>query len=333
MKTRFTLFFCAVGLAFGSSIPVKAQVTHQVVDEVVAQVNDDVITWSRLQSEIRRRVEALKKMGWSERHATDEIAKHRAELVATLVDEQLLFQKGKELELSEKVENEVNRRLALTTTPKPDSLAQESAEEIRASLRTAIMIESVFAQEVDSPLFASFSLEDLQAYFAAHKDKFLVVETVTLSEIFLSSAGKDEAQVKAKADQLVTRLRDGADFATLAAANSDRDEEGKHSAPTKGGKVGTFELPSLREDIAAGILNIKEGAVSDPLKTNGGYQILRVDARTPAGAPAFKQSRVREAMTAERSAKAHEEYLQHLRAEAYIRIAKNYEAAVVAPER
>lgn len=331
MKSTFSSIACAVPLALGLLIAppalAQAQEAHQVVDEVIAQVNDDVITLSRLQSESKRRIEALKKMGWSEQHATDEVTKHRDQLIATLINEQLLLQKGKELDLSEKVEAELNRRLDETTMHQLDPTENELYEQMRITLRTEITIQAVFEQEVDAILFAGFSLADLHSYFETHKDKFRIPETVTLSEIFLSSAGKDDAQVKAKANQLVAQLRAGADFARMATTHSDRDEEGKRLAPTKGGKVGTFELPNLRENIATAIRNIKAGAVSDPLKTNNGYQILRIDERTPARAPVFNQNRAREAMTAERSPKAHEEYLQQLRDEAYIQIAKNYHDA------
>ena len=53
-----------------------------------------------------------------------------------------------------------------------------------------------------------------------------------------------------------------------------------------GGKVGLLIVSDLRPDIAAAIKNVKAGAVTDPFKTDEGYQILRVDTRT-AGSSAF----------------------------------------------
>ena len=43
----------------------------QVVDEVIAQINDDVITLSMLKRETKERIEALKQSGMSEQQATD----------------------------------------------------------------------------------------------------------------------------------------------------------------------------------------------------------------------------------------------------------------------
>ncbi len=69
----------------------------QVIDEVVVQVNDDVITLSRLKRETRERVEALKQNGMTEQQALAEATKKQPELIAILINEQLLLQKGKEL--------------------------------------------------------------------------------------------------------------------------------------------------------------------------------------------------------------------------------------------
>src|SRR6185295_11390467 len=71
------------------------------------------------------------------------------------------------------------------------------------------------------------------------------------------------------------------------------------------------------------------GAVSEPLRTNDGYQIFRVEDRSAASTAAtFNENQVREAMTIERGAKAREDYLQSLRNEAYIKISANYADAV-----
>src|SRR5439155_22660907 len=83
-----------------------------VVDEVIAQVNDAVVTLSQLKREMKYAVEVYKqKKGMTEQQATAEVEKHRPEMIATLINEQLLIQKGKELEFTQKVEDEVNKRM------------------------------------------------------------------------------------------------------------------------------------------------------------------------------------------------------------------------------
>jgi len=195
--------------------------------------------------------------------------------------------------------------------------------EIRQTMRTEIMKQAVLEGEVDSKLFYGVSVDELHKYFDAHRDKFVTPESVELSEIFLSLAGKQEASVKTQATQLVEQLRKGADFATLAKAYSERGKE-------NGGKVGMFQVSDLRPDIAGAIKNVKAGGVSEPLRTDEGYQILRVDVRNAGtSAPTFNENKVREAITMERSPQGHEDYLQGLRDDAYIKVAKDYRDSVM----
>jgi parvulin-like peptidyl-prolyl isomerase len=189
------------------------------------------------------------------------------------------------------------------------------------------MKQAVLEGEVDSKLFFGLSTDELHKYFDAHRDKFLKPETVDLSEIFLSLAGKPEADVRARASQLVDQLRKGADFCTLATAYSERQANPGSPKPCK---VGLFQVTDLRPDIAAAIKNVKAGGVSDPLRTDEGYQILRVDVRTAgSNTPTFNETHVREAITMERSPKAHDDYLQGLRDDAYIKVAKDYSDSVL----
>ena len=312
----------------------------QVVDEVIAQINDDVITLSMLKRESKERIDTLKQNGMPEQQAIDEVAKRQAELIATLINEQLLLQKGKQLDLANEVEAEVNKRMlevakeqGITSIEKLDAAMRESGLDpvaTRQTLRIEIMKQAVIQQEVDRKIFFGLPMDELKKYFETHRDKFRKPESVTVSEIFLSSAGKNEADVKARAMELVAQLRAGAEFGVLAAANSEREVNGVRSAPQNKGKVGAFEVPNLREDIATAIKNVKVGGVSDPLRTNDGYQIFRVDERTPASdAAVFNENQVREAMTIERSSKQRDDYLQNLRNEAYIKVSKDYSAAVM----
>ena len=344
MKSKF-LSLIVAGLALCAVLILKPAPTfaqegeQRVVDEVIAQVNDDVITLSQLRREMKERVETLKQGGMTEQQANDEVNKRQAELIATLVNEQLLMQRGKELNLSNDVEAQVNQRMlevakdqGITSIEKLDAAMRESGIDpaaTRQTLRIEMMKQAVIQQEVDRKIFFGLTMDELKKYFAEHQDKFRKPESVTLSEIFLSTAGKNEAEVKAKALQLVAQLRGGADFGAVAVANSEREQNGVRLAPETKGKVGAFEMPSLRDDIAGAIKDVKAGGISEPLRTNDGYQVFRVDERTAGSAIAtFNENQVREAITMERTSKQREEYLQKLRNEGYIKISETYRQAV-----
>jgi peptidyl-prolyl cis-trans isomerase SurA len=334
------MFLFAVVIITGASPRVLAQEGEvQVIDEVVVQVNDDVITLSRLKRETKERVEALKQNGMSAEQALAEATKKQPELIVILINEQLLLQRGKELDLASDIEAAVNRRMldiareqGITSIEKLEQVMRESGLDpagVRQTMRSEMMKQAVFQQEVDRVLFYGPSADDLKKYFEANKEKFRTPESVTLSEIFLSTQKKDEAAVKARAMELVTQLRAGADFGALAASNSEREKNGVRTAPQDKGRAGVFEVPSLREDIAGALKNVKVGGVTEILKSPDGFQILRVDERTPASATVkFEDNKVREAMMAERQPKEREAFLEKLRNEAFIKISETYRASV-----
>src|SRR5438067_5082801 len=112
MKLKIiNVLFIAIAFAFSPSLVRAQEGEPVVVDEVIAQVNDGVVTLSQLKREMKERADTLKQNGMTEQQANAEVEKHKAELIATLVNEQLLLQKGKELDLTEKVEAEVNKRM------------------------------------------------------------------------------------------------------------------------------------------------------------------------------------------------------------------------------
>ena len=311
-----------------------------VIDEVIAQVNDDVITLSMLKRENRERIEALKQeRKMTAQQAADEVNKHQAELIATLINERLLLQKGKELDLATEIEAEVNSRMlqiakeqGINSIEKLYEAMRQSGIDpvgVRETMRAEMTKQAVMQQEVDRRVYLGFSSDEVKKYFDAHKDQFRKPASITLSEIFLSTADKDDAAVKARATELVAQLRAGADFKAVAGANSEREKNGKRTAPEDGGKVGAFEIPSLRDDLQAIVKDMKVGGITDPIKGPDGYQILRVDERTEAGAAAtFNDNQVRQAMLADRGNKDRDDYLQTLRNEAFIKVSESYRADV-----
>lgn len=306
-----------------------------VVDEVIAQVNDGIVTLSQLKREMKERVGTMTQSGMTAQQASAEVEKKKPELIAILINEQLLLQKGKELDFTQRVEDEVNKRMlqvakenGINSIDKLDQAMRDAGIDpvsTRSTMRVEIMKQAVLESEVDSKLFYGFTNDELHKYFDAHKDKFIKPESVDLSEIFLSLGGKPEADVKARAAELVKQLRGGADFCTLAAAYTERPATNGQ----KPCKIGLFAVPDLRPDIAGAVKDVKAGGVSDPLKTDEGYQILKVEARNAGSTAAtFVENQVRGAMTEERLPKEREDYLQGLRNDAYVKIADTYRPSV-----
>jgi peptidyl-prolyl cis-trans isomerase SurA len=345
VKSRFyaRAFLPAAALLVLAAAPAaraQEEGTARVVDEVIAQVNNEVITLSAVRREM---AEAAQGLAQSQRipleQAQAEVAKRQAEIIATLINEQLLLQKGKELGMAEAVEAEVNKRMlevmrsegfkTLEQLEAAMNASGVSPAGVRASMRSEFMKQFVFGQEVDRKVFWGFSDAKVREHFERNRDKFRKPETLTISEIFLSTVGKEEALVAARGAEMVKQLRAGGDFKAVAMVQSEREEAGQRTAPKTGGRLGVFALSDVTNpQVLAAIKDLKAGQVTDPVKVENGYIILRVDERTPAGDAAFDDRKVREAMTVELLPKEREAYVATLMRDAYVEVAKDYRASV-----
>lgn len=329
-------------LAPNAAVRAQEEGVPRVIDEVIAQVNSEVITLSMLKREMGEAMEALKaQRGINDQQANEEITKRRAEIIATLVNEQLLVQKGKEMGMNEDVEAEVNRRMLdvmkrenFKTLGALEQAMRESKIDpasVRATMRTEIMKTWVLGREVDQKVFYSLTDSEVKNYYATNKEKFRKPETVKLSEIFLSTVGKDAKEVRERADKLVAQLRAGADFKALAMVQSEREVNGKRVAPESKGELGTYAMSDItKEEVLNALKTVTApGGVTNPLDTEGGIIILRLDERTPAGDAVYDDNKVREAITYGRLDKERKTYIENLRREAYIEIAPSYREAVL----
>ncbi len=334
---RLSVLPVALFLLFLSAPQVLAQEegAPTVVDEVIAQVNADVVTLSMLKREMREAVETLKQGGMSDGQATEEVAKRQPELIAGLITEQLLMQRGKEMGLSEEVEAEVNRRLLELAKQQNVKTLEDLDEAMRGSgvdpvkfrqdARVGIMQSMVLYREVDTKVYYGLSPQEVKTYYDRNRDKFRRPETITLSEIFLSTLGKTEEEVRTRAAQIVQQARQpGADFTKLVAASSEREQTRANK-----GKVGTIQVSDVtRPEVAAALKNLKVGGITDPIRSDDGFTILRLDERTVAGESAYDETKAREALTNERVGKERTAYLRRLRGESYVKIAEGYRASV-----
>jgi peptidyl-prolyl cis-trans isomerase SurA len=337
----------ALALAFAALLsalaaaPARAQEegVPVVLDEPIVQVNGDVIMLSQLKRQNDEFREVLtKQRGVPAPEAEKQIAARQSEIIFNLINESLLIQKGKELpQMEQQVEEEVNRevlRVAKSSNiPSIEELEvamrQEglSLADIRDTLRRQFMRQAVLQREVDARIYYGLTEGELRKYYEANRDKFL---SVSMSEIFLSLAGRSAADLEARARQLATQARGGADFGALAAQHSERERDGVRTAPTtkglleENGKPRWFLVSELNKPVADALKGAKAGTVTEPIKLEEGYLILRVNETDDA----FKENFVRQMILSERGEKERETYLRGLRQEAYIKPAASYKEIV-----
>lgn len=325
-----------IAILMFSSLAAFAQETQtQVVDEVVAQVNDSVVTLSQIKREMNETIDSLVKEGKkSPEEAKTEVESKQGELIAQIINEELLMQKGKEVGVDSDVEAQINGRFleimkqqnikTLDALYKTMGDSGVDPQSIREMWRKQITRDLVLQREVDSKVYYGWSSKEIKAYYEANKAKFTKPETIGISEIFLSFAGRSEPEVREKAKQLVTQLRGGADFAKLAVENSDRSTVKENK-----GKVGVLNITDLDKTFAEPLKNVKVGGISEPVEVPEGMEILRVDERKNASSESFfDEKKVRETLTYEKLPEERKKYMSTLRGGAYIKISESYRPMV-----
>jgi peptidyl-prolyl cis-trans isomerase SurA len=337
---RGRVALCAAALLLLTAATVSAQEegVPVVLDEPIVQVNGDVIMLSQLKRQNEEFRDALKQRGLNPQDSEKQIAERQPEIIFNLINESLLLQKGKELpQLEQQVEEDVNREVLRVAKASGINSIEElevamrqegiSLSDVRDTLRRQYTRQAVLQREVDARLYYGLTDTELRKYYDEHRAKF---QSVTLSEIFLSLAGRSQADLEARARQLAAQARGGADFGALAAQHSERERNGERVAPkTKGvleedGKPRWFLVVELNKPVADALKGLKAGSVTEPIKLEDGYLILRVNESDDA----FKENFVRQMILSERGEKERDTYLRNLRKEAYIKPAASYKEMV-----
>lgn len=332
---HFGSFFLVLGFVVLAGLCVSAQETEErVVDEVVAQVNEGVITLSKVKREAKGLVDAAVQEGRKREDMEKIVEEKRGEMIANLIHEELLVQRAKELGMDSEIEANVNKRfldiMKEHNMKTLDSLYQEmektgvNPQEIREIWKKQATRDMVLQKEVQSKLYWGSSGKEVKDYYEKNKAKFTKPETVSISEIFLSFAGRDEAAVRVKATQLVTQLRGGADFDKLAKENADP------GVVTQGRGKDKLKSTEVSQMLNAALKDVKIGGVTDPISADQiGVVILRVDAREKATSESyFDENAVRMAIVQERAPDEQKKFLASLRVDSYIKISDSYRPIV-----
>jgi peptidyl-prolyl cis-trans isomerase SurA len=325
---RLGIFFLAISL-YGADIV--------LMEEIICKVNGDIITRGEMIRDKKLLETEMRQQGLSGARLSEAMADASRDILREKVDQLLLVQKAKELDI--KVDTELNKQLLdiqrnvkIVDPEKFQEYVREKTgvpyEDYKAELKNNLLREKVVREEISRKI--QFKKEELQKYYDEHKDDFMRQERVFLREIFISTEGKDAAGVAAaekKARDLVTRARKGERFAEMAQSNSD----GLNAA--QGGEMPALEKKDLLDDISKAVWNQSRGYVSDPIKLDKGFGIFKVEEHQKAGLAEFEevQYEVQDKLFRPKMQPALREYMTKLRAVAFLEIKPGWEDTGAAP--
>ncbi len=300
-----------------------------VVEEIVARVNNQIITRTQYQHEQQQLKDECQHQDQSRPDQSCE--EGDKDVLRGLIDRQLLLERGKELGITADTElikrlDEMRKQMKLDSMEDLEKAAQAqgvSFEDFKDNTRTEIITQQVIQREVGGHI--NIGKEEEQRFYQQHKSELAHSEGVRLSEILISTdeAGDNPKKLdaaKAKAEDLLKQVRAGADFADLA------KKESQDPSAAQGGDLGGFERGKLAKQLEDLTFAMKKGDVSDVIRTKQGFVILKVTDHVQAGTPTFAEAepRVQEALYMQKLQPALREYLKKLREEAYIDIKPGY---------
>jgi peptidyl-prolyl cis-trans isomerase D len=120
------------------------------------------------------------------------------------------------------------------------------------------------------------SQADIERAYNDQIEQFSTPEQIRASHILLKTEGKDDAAVKAKAEDLLKQVKGGADFAALARQHSEDD-----SNKDKGGDLDFFGRGRMVPEFDTAAFGLEPGQVSELVKTQYGYHIIKLTEKKP----------------------------------------------------
>ncbi len=174
-----------------------------VVEEVIARVNDQIIS----KSDYDRAAQEMEQQGRQQGLSQQEIDAQKKDLLRDLVDRQLLLSKGKELgitgetELVKELDN-IRKQYKLDTMEDLQKAAEGQGvnyEDYKATIRNRIITQEVMRQEVGRRLGLTHA--DVEKFYEQHKSEFNRPESVHLSEILIPTSAPQRRRRGTRSDR------------------------------------------------------------------------------------------------------------------------------------
>jgi peptidyl-prolyl cis-trans isomerase C len=183
-------------------------------------------------------------------------------------------------------DEDVEEEFAKVTSQLPPGLTLEeaferngiNADELKKQIAETLPVKKFFD---DLAKDAAPSDEDIAKFYEEKSESFKTPEQVRASHILVKvdsgASDEDKAAAKAKIEGLLAQIKDGADFAELAKANSD--------CPSKeeGGDLGFFGHGQMVPEFDAAAFALEDGGISDIVETQFGFHVIKKTGSKEAG--------------------------------------------------
>lgn len=158
---------------------------------------------------------------------------------------------------------------AMTTTL---AMYNITLDQVRDDVAVNVKLEKLLKSRIE------ITDKEVQEYFKANQADFFVEEQIKVSHILV--------ETEAEAQEIKALLAEGQDFAKLAQERS-TDTLTKN----QGGDLGTASRGAMVAEFEQAAFALQPGQISDPVKSEYGYHIIKVDEKTEARQGTLEESK------------------------------------------
>jgi len=284
--------------AAGQQPPAENAAEHQAVDGIAAVVNKQVITLRQVDAQVRTAEAQLKQQNI----AVPDRQILRRQVLQRMISDELLRQEAERLniEVTDAGAEQAAAVIAQRNRMTPEQLRAEiersgvSWADYLKDLRHEVMVDQLRQRTVDRNIHISDA--DIDAFLKSQQRQSGLASlnqrgqaqqgrqaqqaqpsVLGLAQILVAvpegASSADVQRLRSKAEELLSRLRAGADFASLAASSSDAPEA------LQGGDLGVRPPEGWPDLFLQATQGVQAGGVSDIVQSGNGFHILKVVTR------------------------------------------------------
>jgi len=295
-----------------------------VVEEIVAIVNDEIITISQYRQQFAIQIQQLRAQNLSREDYDKAYGQLKSELLNAMITDMLLLQQAREknLNVNEELKNNIANIKKQNNFSSDEDLRRAveqqgiSFDQWKKQYEDELLKELVMVQEV----YRSIVLDESEVvqYYKQHPKEFTVPAEFKVHAIYLAGEGRMPQALEDLKAQISAKLKAGEAFPDVAAALSDPPlKEAK-------GDLGTFKKGELDRTLEEAAEKMKAGETGAWISAKNGWYLLRLDDKKESYQKTFDEARneVTDKLTRERRQKKAEEYLNSLKGQSFIKIVK-----------
>lgn len=342
MKRKLSLL-AGAAIFLGGSLALRAQQPPvpkgQVIERIIARVNDSVVTSHQYQKALAALHVQIKQgcPACSEAQLEAKFQDQQKDVLRDLIDQSLLVQRAEDQGINVDIAvvkqlDKIRQQYHLDSMDALQRAVEASGmnwDDYKATIRRQLLTQRIVQRDVGSTV--QIDHKEIVTYYDTHKDQFNRPESVVLREIFLSTKGMTAPEVEAarkKIENLRQRVLNGDDFGQLAKLYS------QGSTAQKGGELGTFQRGELAPDIENAVFKLQHDQMTPVIQTPAGFELLQVEQHYQAGIQPLDAvlNDVENDIYLQKIGPALRAYLEKLRGQSYIKMQPGYIDTAAVPE-